>query len=75
MVANGFIGRFQMAAKQAKDIAQLCESESNYEQAIHYFQMAADYYEGEGSTRFFFVFQPSSKFSYISVLQIIVFCP
>ena len=43
-------GKFSIAAKHAKEIAELCESESDFKQAIDFFQLAADYYEGEGST-------------------------
>jgi len=43
-------GRFSMAAKHQKEIAELCENEMEFEAAIENYQLAADYYEGEGST-------------------------
>jgi len=43
-------GRFSIAAKYQKEIAELWESESNLERAIEAYQTAADYYEGESSS-------------------------
>eukprot|EP01104_Vermistella_antarctica_P012125 TRINITY_DN3457_c0_g1_i2.p1 TRINITY_DN3457_c0_g1~~TRINITY_DN3457_c0_g1_i2.p1 ORF type:complete len:311 (-),score=74.69 TRINITY_DN3457_c0_g1_i2:118-984(-) len=42
-------GRFTIAAKQQKDIAEICESDADLEGAVANYQTAADYYEGEGS--------------------------
>jgi len=43
-------GRFGIAAKHQKELAELYEDQSDLENAIAAFQVAADYYEGEGST-------------------------
>jgi len=43
-------GRFSIAAKHQKELAELYESESDLENAIAAYQLAADYYEGEGSS-------------------------
>jgi len=43
-------GRFSIAAKHQKELAELFESESDLENAISAYQLAADYYEGEGSS-------------------------
>jgi hypothetical protein len=44
-------GRFTMAAKYQKEIAELCEAELDLQGAMDGYQTAADYYEGEGSQR------------------------
>ncbi|KAL9316203.1 hypothetical protein ACSQ67_017204 [Phaseolus vulgaris] len=41
------IGRLSMAARYLKEIAELYESEQNIEQAVVYFEKAADFYENE----------------------------
>ncbi|KAF7830901.1 alpha-soluble NSF attachment protein 2 [Senna tora] len=41
------IGRLSMAARYFKEIAELHESEQNIEQAIVYYEKAADFYENE----------------------------
>jgi len=43
-------GRFSIAAKQQKEIAELFESEMDYEQAIEAYSTAADLFDGENST-------------------------
>jgi len=43
-------GRFSIAAKHQKEIAELYESEMDYEACIEAYQQSADFYEGEGST-------------------------
>jgi len=43
-------GRFSVAAKHQKEIAELCESENDLDNAISNFQLAADFYDGEGSS-------------------------
>jgi len=43
-------GRFAIAAKNQKEIAEIYESEMDYEKAIEAYQTAADYFEGENST-------------------------
>jgi len=43
-------GRFAIAAKNQKEIAEIYESEMDYEKAIEAYQIAADYFEGENST-------------------------
>lgn len=43
-------GRFAMAAKHQKELAEIYESEMDWEQAMESYQVAADFYEGEGST-------------------------
>jgi alpha-soluble NSF attachment protein len=43
-------GRFSIAAKHQKELAELYEDQSDLESAISAYQTAADYYEGEGST-------------------------
>lgn len=45
-------GRFTIAAKHQKEIAELYEQEMDFENSIESYQTAADYYEGEGSTRY-----------------------
>jgi len=42
-------GKFSMAAKYEKEIAELCEPE-DVEKAIVHYQLAADYYEGENAS-------------------------
>jgi len=42
-------GRFSIAAKHQKELAELYESSSDLENAISAYQLASDYYEGEGS--------------------------
>jgi len=43
-------GRFAIAAKHQKEIAEVYESELDFEKAIEAYQMAADFFEGESST-------------------------
>jgi len=43
-------GRFSIAAKHQKEIAELYEQEADYEKAIEAYQVAAEFYEGEGSS-------------------------
>jgi len=43
-------GRFSIAAKHQKELAELYESSSDLENAIAAYQLAADYYEGESSS-------------------------
>jgi len=43
-------GRFSVAAKNQKEIAEIYESELDFEKAIESYQLAADYFEGENST-------------------------
>jgi len=43
-------GRFSIAAKHQKEIAELYEEGSDIENALAAYQTAADYYEAEGST-------------------------
>jgi len=43
-------GRFSIAAKHQKELAELYESSSDLESAIAAYQLAADYYEGEGQS-------------------------
>jgi alpha-soluble NSF attachment protein len=43
-------GRFSIAAKHQKELAELYESEADLENAISAYQLSADYYEGEGSS-------------------------
>jgi len=43
-------GRFSIAAKHQKEVAELYEGEMDYENAIENYQTAAEYYEGENST-------------------------
>jgi len=43
-------GRFSIAAKHQKELAELYESSSDLENAISAYQLAADYYEGESSS-------------------------
>jgi len=43
-------GRFSIAAKHQKELAELYEQESDFPNAIDNYQIAADYYEGEGQT-------------------------
>jgi len=42
--------RFSIAAKHQKEIAELYEAELDFEHAIESYQVAADYFEGEGSS-------------------------
>jgi len=42
-------GRFSIAAKNQKEIAEIYESESDYENCMEGFEKAATYYEGENS--------------------------
>ncbi|KAI3844464.1 hypothetical protein MKX03_022596 [Papaver bracteatum] len=41
------IGRFDMAARFCKEIGELCESQQNVDQAISYFERAADLFHSE----------------------------
>jgi len=43
-------GRFAIAAKNQKEIAEIYEADTDYENAIVAYQLAADYFEGENST-------------------------
>jgi alpha-soluble NSF attachment protein len=43
-------GRFSIAAKHQKELAEMFETELDYEGCVEAFQKAADYYDGEGST-------------------------
>lgn len=43
-------GRFTMAARHQKEVAEMCEAELDLQAAIDNYQIAADYYEGENST-------------------------
>lgn len=43
-------GRFSIAAKHQKELAELYEGEMDYEHAIECFETAAEYYEGENSS-------------------------
>jgi len=43
-------GRFAIAAKNQKEVAEIYESELDFEKAIEAYQLAADYFEGENST-------------------------
>jgi len=43
-------GRFSIAAKHQKEIAELYEAENDLDNAIANYQLAADYYDGEGSS-------------------------
>ena len=43
-------GRFSIAAKQQKEIGELCEKEMDFEGAIDQYQAAADLYDGEDAT-------------------------
>jgi len=43
-------GRFSIAAKHQKEVAELYEKESEFENAIENYQTAAEYYEGENSS-------------------------
>jgi len=43
-------GRFSTAAKYQKEIAEIYENAADLEAAIENFQIAADYYEGDGSS-------------------------
>jgi alpha-soluble NSF attachment protein len=42
-------GRFSLAAKLQKDIAEMCEAEDDLDAAMDAYQKAADFYEGENS--------------------------
>ncbi|KAH7855880.1 hypothetical protein Vadar_029996 [Vaccinium darrowii] len=44
------IGRLNMAARYYKEIAELCESDQNFEQAIVYYERAADLFQSEEVT-------------------------
>lgn len=42
------MGRFNLAAKQHQAIAEMYENDlTDYERAIHHYQLAADYFRGE----------------------------
>ncbi|KAI3961909.1 hypothetical protein MKW98_022114 [Papaver atlanticum] len=41
------IGRFNMAARYCKEIGELCEAQQNVDQAIAYFERAADLFQSE----------------------------
>jgi len=43
-------GRFSIAAKHQKELAEICETENDFEGCLEEYQKAADYYDGEGST-------------------------
>jgi alpha-soluble NSF attachment protein len=43
-------GRFSIAAKQQKEIAELCEKELDFEGAIEEYKAAADMFDGEDAT-------------------------
>jgi len=43
-------GRFTMAAKTQKEIAEMFEQEVDHEKAMEAYKTAAEFYEGEGST-------------------------
>jgi len=43
-------GRFSIAAKHQKELAELYEGEMDYENAIENYQTAAEFYEGENSS-------------------------
>lgn len=51
-------GKFSMAAKYQKEIAEFAESAvpPDYNTAIQAYQIAADYYESENSPRYLFIF-------------------
>jgi alpha-soluble NSF attachment protein len=42
-------GRFSIAAKHVKDMAEVCEQENNLDLAIDNYKRAAEFYEGENS--------------------------
>jgi alpha-soluble NSF attachment protein len=42
-------GRFSIAAKHEKDMAEALESENQLEEALKHYQTASEFYEGEGS--------------------------
>lgn len=42
-------GRFSMAAKYQKEIAEMCESDEDIASAMEAYETAAEYYEGEGA--------------------------
>lgn len=44
------IGRLTMAARHCKDIAEIYEKEENSEQAMTWFEKAADFYQSDNST-------------------------
>lgn len=46
------IGRLSMAAKHLKDIAEIYEKEDNAEDALTFYQQAADLYAGEEVNRY-----------------------
>ena len=54
-------GRFSIAAKYQKEIAEAYEAEGDLENAMDAFEAAADFYEGEGSQ------------TYVSLLILCVF--
>jgi len=43
-------GRFSIAAKHQKEIAEMYEQDNMFKEAAEAYQTAADYYDGEGST-------------------------
>lgn len=43
------LGRFNMASKTQKDIGEMYEAENNLEEAIAAYELAAEYYNGEGA--------------------------
>lgn len=42
-------GKFSVAAKHQKDIAETCEKEEKFDLAMEAYEAAADFYEGENS--------------------------
>jgi len=42
-------GRFSMAAKYQKEVAEMCEADEDISGAMEAYQTAAEYYEGEGA--------------------------
>jgi len=42
-------GKFNMAAKYVKELAELCESDGDVENAMKHYETAADYFESENS--------------------------
>jgi alpha-soluble NSF attachment protein len=44
------IGRLNMCARYYKEIAEICEQDQNLEQAIHYYERAADLFQSEEVT-------------------------
>jgi len=43
-------GRFAIAAKHQKELAEIYEEQADFERAMESYQIAADFFEGEGST-------------------------